>query len=313
MSEVATYTEKQRRNYDPTHTTMLRDAFARDMRIRFKELMLVVKKSVADNDCFGLSEKKHIVVLQMTPAASNAFAFARSDAKLEAFMKWLNKQVEDGILTVEEATQIGTGFVSSWTNKYLTDSYKRGIIRARYEMLSAGYVVPAIEESGGIMAVMGLPMHVDRLGLIYTRAYNELKGVTNAMDQAISRILAQGLADGDNPILLARKLVATINGEGLGELGLTDSLGRYISPMRRAEMIARTETIRAHHLATIQEYRNWGVLGIKVKGEWKTAGDERVCPYCESMEGRVFTLDEIEPMIPAHPMCRCIALPYIEN
>ena len=31
------------------------------------------------------------------------------------------------------------------------------------------------------------------------------------------------------------------------------------------------------------------------------------------MEGKIFSLDEIEGMIPLHPECRCIALPYIEE
>jgi SPP1 gp7 family putative phage head morphogenesis protein len=99
----------------------------------------------------------------------------------------------------------------------------------------------------------------------------------------------------------------------MGDLGITDTLGRFIPAQRRAEMLARTEIIRAHHLATIQEYRNWGVLGIYVKGEWKTAGDDRVCSQCASLEGNIYTLDEIESMIPLHPNCRCIALPYIEE
>ena len=66
-------------------------------------------------------------------------------------------------------------------------------------------------------------------------------------------------------------------------------------------------------MATIQEYRNWGVEGVTILGEWKTAGDDRVCEKCASMEGRVFTLDEIEPLIPLHPQCRCIALPWIKE
>ena len=40
---------------------------------------------------------------------------------------------------------------------------------------------------------------------------------------------------------------------------------------------------------------------------------DRVCPKCEALDGKIFTLDEIEPMIPLHPQCRCIALPYIED
>lgn len=162
-------------------------------------------------------------------------------------------------------------------------------------------------------AINGNVFHVDRLGLIYTRVFEDLKGITNAMDAQISRVLAQGLADGDGPRLLARKLVATINGTNMGDLGITDTLGRFIPAKRRAEMLARTEVIRAHHLASIQEYRNFGVLDIKVMGEWRTAGDDRVCEKCASLEKRIFTLDEIEPMIPLHPNCRCIALPYVEE
>jgi SPP1 gp7 family putative phage head morphogenesis protein len=194
---------------------------------------------------------------------------------------------------------------------YVADSYKRGIMRARYEMQRAGMAVPSIEDTGGIDAVFGLPFHMDRVGLLFTRVFNELTGVTEAMANMISQILAQGMIDGDGPRLLARKMIAAIDGTGAGTLGITDKLGRFISAKRRAEMIARTETIRAFHLAAIQEYRNWGVLGIQVRAEWVTAGDNRVCSKCESMEGKTFTLDEIEPLIPFHPLCRCLALPII--
>jgi len=130
------------------------------------------------------------------------------------------------------------------------------------------------------------------------------------MDQLISRILAQGIADGDNPRLLARKLVAVIDGTGAGELGITDSLGRFIPAARRAEILARTEIIRAHHQAMIQEYMNWGVEGVTILAEWKTAGDHRVCERCEAHEGETFTLEVAMNMIPLHPQCRCLALPY---
>jgi|ADurb_Cas_03_Slu_FD_contig_123_35910_length_3398_multi_3_in_1_out_1_2 SPP1 gp7 family putative phage head morphogenesis protein len=311
MSEVATYTEAVRKNYDPTHTTALRNAFAADFRRRFKELAAVVAIGVYQNDCFGLKEKLHTFQMQSPPR--EAYAFLRSQEKIAAFMKWLEKQVELGILTIQDLDQIGTAIESVWTNKYIYDSYKRGVLRARYEMGQLGMELTPLEMIGGAATLLGLPMHLDRLGLLYTRLFTDLKGITSAMDSQISRILAQGLADGDGPRLLARKLVSTINGTGMGDLGITDTLGRFIPAARRAEILARTEIIRAHHLGTIQEYRNQGLLNIVVKAEWKTAGDDRVCSKCASLEGKVFTLDEIEPMIPQHPQCRCIALPYIEE
>lgn len=133
------------------------------------------------------------------------------------------------------------------------------------------------------------------------------------MDSVISRILAQGMADGDGPVLLARKIEAAINGNGLGDLGITDSKGQHISAKRRAQMLAHTEMMRAYHQSSIQEYRNWAVEGVIAQAEWSTAGDNRVCDLCNALEGKIFSLDEIEGMIPLHPECRCIALPYIEE
>ena len=311
MECVHTHTEQGRKNYDPTMTTALRNAFSNDVKRRFNKLLRAIRVGVGKNDCFGLKEKVH--TLQVIPPAKGAFAYPLSQKKVTAFMKWLQTQVDSGILTVRDMEQVGTSVNAVWTNLYISDSYKRGVMRARTELIKAGYKVPPIEDTGGIEASMNTPFHLDRVGLAFIRTFSELKGITESMDSIISRILAQGIADGDGPVLLARKLVAAINGEGIGDLGLRDTLGRYISPIRRAEMMARTEILRSFHSANIQELRNWGVLGLKVKGEWKTAGDLRVCDICESLDGQIFSLDEIEGMIPVHPNCRCIALPYIEN
>ena len=298
-------------NMDPTRTTSLRNAFARALRKRFNELARVIRQAVADEDIFGLQTGLNITAFSLTPPGPGVFAFPRSADKVDAFMKWLQLQTDKGILQTIELQRSGVGVESAWTNTYIQDSYKRGVLRARYEMQRAGYSIPSIAETGGIdIALGGNPFHVDRLGLLYTRVYSELKGITGAMEQQISRVLAQGIGDGDNPRLLARKLVSTINGTGMGDLGIRDTLGRFIPARRRAEILARTEIVRAHHQATIQEYKNWGVEGVRVRVEWSTADDERVCDRCSGLQGQTFTLEEIEGMIPLHPQCRCLALPF---
>ena len=300
--------------YDPTHTTVLRNAFVRNMKKRFNELIKVVVEGVDKQDCFALKEKQIITVQQMTTPGNEAFRFMRDPAKIDAFMQWLERQVDKGILEVTTFPQLGQAIEEAWINMYIADSYKRGIQRARYELKRAGYTnIADLGQVGGIDAIFSAPYHMDRVGLIYTRAYSGLKGITAAMENQISQVLAQGMIDGDGPALLARKLIAVIEGRGMGTLGVTDTLGRFIPAATRANMLARTEIIRAHHLATIQEYRNWGVEGVFVMAEWMTAGDARVCDKCNSLQGQIFTLDEIEGMIPAHPNCRCIALPYLEE
>ena len=254
MEEVTSYISKDLQlHYDPTHTVTLRNVFAREMKRRFRELTKVIKVSVVDRDCFGL--KSAVQGNQMNSTIPKQFNFGRSSDKVAAFMAWLQQQVEKGILDVRIFNQVGSAVESAWTNRYIYDSYKRGVLRARQEMLKVGMDIPSMEETGGINATLSLPFHVDRLGLLFTRTFNDLKGITDEMDTLISRVLTQGIADGDSPLLLARKLVEVINNSG-GDLSLVDSLGRFISAERRAVILARTEIIRAHHVATIQEYRN---------------------------------------------------------
>lgn len=295
--------------YDPTRTTSLRDQFAREMTKRFVGLRGVIRKAIVDQDVFGLTSSSNVIALvQFTVPRKDAFAFPRSADKVQAFMSWLRQQEQLGILEVREFQQVGAGVERAWTNKYIESAYQRGVIRARAEMRKAGHRVPTIAETGGVNIAMTTPIHADRVGLLFTRTFNDLKGITDAMDSQISRVLAQAMAEGKGPREIARLLTRTITGP-VGDLGLTDTLGRFIPAQRRAKMLARTEVIRAHHQATIQEYRNWAVEGVIVKAEFITAGDDRVCEECLALEGQVYTLKEAEGLIPVHPRCRCITLP----
>ena len=152
------------------------------------------------------------------------------------------------------------------------------------------------------------PFHADRVGLIYTRTYNELKGVTNDMEKTITRILSEGMVAGDGPRKLARKMTAAINGPGKS-LEIKDSLGRVIPAKRRAMMIARTEIMRAHHAATMVEYTLAKAEGVRIQVEMLTAGDDRVCPTCAGLAEETYTLKEAEGLLPVHPLCRCVAKP----
>ncbi len=317
MCEVAIHTKPitvhgRVNRYDPTRTTTLRNAFVRKLNGKFDHLVSLVRKAVVQQDVFGLNVSMQAnVSMQVNEVpGKNAFDFARSSEKIAAFNDWFHKQAEEGILeTYQWAEQVGQGAHPSWTDTYITDSYKRGVQRSRYEMKKVGADITTIEESGGINVVMGTPMHIDRVGLIGSRVYEELKGITTQMSTQVNRVLAQGLIDGDNPKLLADKLVASINGKGVGDLGITDTLGRFIPAKRRAQTLARTEVIRAHHMGMMQEYENWGVLEVEVEAEFVTAEDDRVCPECEALEGQVFALEDAKSIIPVHPNCRCIMLP----
>jgi len=57
----------------------------------------------------------------------------------------------------------------------------------------------------------------------------------------------------------------------------------------RAAMIARTEMSRAANYGAIVAYQQSGVVEAK---EWLTAKDEKVCPFCNKMDGKVISLEE---------------------
>ncbi len=319
MCEICTnkrLTPHQIRQYDPTRTTTLRNTMVKDSNRRFDVLARIVRTAVDDEDCFGLKGtpsifKENIGAYQMNTPGYRRFAFGTDERKIKEFLLWLDEQVRKGILTIEEVEQVGESIYPIWSNKYIRAAYERGISRAKSELRQVGLAAVITEEIAG--GLFSSPMHIERVGLLYIRTFNELKGITDQMAQIISKLLVEGMMSGESPRRIARKLVAAINGKGVGELGLTDTLGRFIPARRRAEILARTEIIRAHHLATIQSYRNSGVFNVKVKAEFLTAGDDRVCPQCASLEGRIFDLDKAEELIPVHPQCRCCVMPYVVN
>jgi len=68
--------------------------------------------------------------------------------------------------------------------------------------------------------------------------------------------------------------------------------------------IARTETMRAVSSGTLQRYSEEKIQKV----EW-IDGQVGACPECATNDGRVFTIEEAEGLIPLHPMCRCCWAP----
>jgi SPP1 gp7 family putative phage head morphogenesis protein len=307
---------------DPTKTITLRQRFVRDMNSRFFRLMADVKEAIVDLDAFGL--KKEAVKVNASGLSTGAFDFPTNSRKIDAFTEWMDSKAREYILAqgtsgMRLSGQIGTGMTDIeaarkvWINTYLDSAYQQGIRRARQELRKKGVEIDEGQMGGDpIKVAFNGPIHADRIGMIYTRAYTSLKGITAEMESAVSDVLAMGLAEGRGPKQIARILDRTITGRG-EDLGIVDKLGRRIDSKRRAEVLARTETIRAHHAANIGEYRAAGAMGISVLAEHLTAGDGRVCPKCAPLNGKKYTLEEAEYIIPVHPQCRCVAIPYIED
>lgn len=57
----------------------------------------------------------------------------------------------------------------------------------------------------------------------------------------------------------------------------------------RAERIARTETIRAESFASQVAWQQSGLVSAK---EWYVSHDDRLCPFCRPMDGKIVGLDK---------------------
>lgn len=84
----------------------------------------------------------------------------------------------------------------------------------------------------------------------------------------------------------------------------------------RADVIVLTETARAISTVQLETFKR---NGIKQK-EWVTSRDERVCPICGPLHGRVIEIDDYfdsgdfsEGAPPIHPRCRCDILEIIPD
>jgi len=264
------------KRYDPSRTTSLRLAYERSLRRRLQAFKRAVVQLVLTDDAFGLG---------MSLNVAHAFAFATDAGKVTEFNSWMQRQIDDGILAVDDS------------KKYIESSYRKGRVRAYIDSDRVGLTerVPGLDMTRRefLESAFLQPVAASKVELLYTRAYGELKGVTDSMSQILSRTLAQGIADGKSPLSVAAEMRKQIDG----------------LEVRRARTIARTEIIRAHAEGQLDEFDELGIEELGLQAEWVTAGDDRVCPECETMEARTFTVAEARGLIPLHPNCRCIWIP----
>lgn len=224
----------------------------------------------------------------------NSYDFPRKADAVDAFMEWLDEVVQAGVVERTTVPVPGQQAASSrWMDVYLRQSYSKGVKFAETAAQAQGMDV----EPEDIQGIFQATMHADAAGLLFTRAYDDLDGITNAMQTQIRRELTQGLLEGHNPVKVARNLADRV-----------DKVGRH-----RATLLARTETSRAMNEATLNRYQTIGADEIQLLSEFNTAGDNNVCQQCQRLAGKQYTLDEAHGVIPVHVQCRCGWIPIIPD
>ena len=253
----------------------------------------VVEKIVTE-DALGL-----VPGLPLKLNQAQAWRFLTEAGKVDAFNVWLQEQVDTNLLSpVTGAGEVlGPLAGQPWTAKYVDSAYKKGKVRAFTDTHAATLAGSPDFYQGTkaqfLQQAFSSPEAISKLQLIYTRTFEELKGVTAVMSQQLSRALVNGLAAGQNPVEIARQMTNTID-------GITRT---------RALTLARTEVIHAHAEGQLDSFEELGVEEVGLLAEWSTAGDDLVCPLCLPLEGTILTIKEARGLIPRHPNCRCMWIP----
>ena len=297
---------------DPTRTSGTSSRFARDGVRRLRKLYDDIYDSIVERDVFGIQPSLLLPtgVLTLAPAAPRAFVFEHTARKVGEFMKWLEEQEAAGFL--ETSIRFGgrPGIEGAWSDVYIRSAYQKGIQRARKELRKAGVLVPALGDLE-LAAAFNQPFHADRVGMIYTRAFEGLKsisehmntGIRQSLSDALTSGLASGMAEGKHPLTIAREMSRSVK-EIVEKRGIS-----------RVRMIARTEVIRAHHEANIAEYEQAQRFldeDEELVADWELGANP--CAACvEAEAGAPYPLHVIRGMIPLHPNCVCVAIPIVRK
>jgi SPP1 gp7 family putative phage head morphogenesis protein len=108
---------------------------------------------------------------------------------------------------------------------------------------------------------------------IVSQSYQFAKDVNQTTGQAIGRELEAGMKEGETIEEIASRIGDVFS-----------NANKY-----RSTLIARTEVMRAANWATLETYKQSGVVAYKM---WATSGDDRSCIECLEMDGKLMRLSD---------------------
>jgi SPP1 gp7 family putative phage head morphogenesis protein len=132
---------------------------------------------------------------------------------------------------------------------------------------------------------VSIPIEATVAAAAQSKGYLRRHGETFA--ETATELVAQGVAEGRPTDVITNDLRL--------RLGVVKS---------RADVIARTESLRAYNNASNQYYAANGIDLVM----WYATSDDRTCPICNARAARIYK--RAETQAPCHPRCRCYLAPW---
>ena len=300
---------------DPSGTYHLRERKYRpDITGRIRRLASAVNETLGENDVLGAADAEPLSSTNAALAEGYEVPETLDEpgglaARRAAFNEWLRGQLRKGVLEATGDGEVAAG--RHYTGKYVRAAERKGETFARAELEKAGVAIGAGDD------VLSRPRRAQLLARLYGRNYGQLESLTSDIGEDVRDELTFGLIRGENPRRVGRAISGRVR-----------TLGTW-----RGELIARTETLRAHNETALNVYDEWfssdRSLGYGIEGsnsrpenvgaaagkkmQHTTAGDSRVCAQCRSLAGETYPIRQVKnnrsellPPTGTHPGCRCV-------
>jgi SPP1 gp7 family putative phage head morphogenesis protein len=129
------------------------------------------------------------------------------------------------------------------------------------------------------------------LNFAKTSRYTQIKGITETTRNQVQQAITDWMREGSHLDALEARL-------------------EPIFGVKRAEMIAVTETTHAYAQGNMDAWESTGIVDSSM---WMTGRDELVCPICGELDGTDIGIGDIDAAPPAHPNCRCWLQPHVSE
>jgi len=222
----------------------------------------------------------------------------------EDYLDELEDMLDSTVNTGESMVRAGMGYAANpEASVELASSAER---RALQAFLVVAPIITSAYINGrqaalNIVGEVEYSRPVENAAISFIRQYNFdlISGLNSDVREAIRGALWRGVASGASHDEVAASL-GRIPVDPLPVFNRsTGELMRILPPEERANMIARTELMRAYNQGMVTTFQQYGVQLFNVV----TAGDP--CEVCADLpEGNPYPLENLPP-IPIHPYCRC--------
>jgi hypothetical protein len=211
--------------------------------------------------------------------------------RLATFTQWFERTINEQLVN------------TPWWEKFLERAYESGVA------------------AGGELT-RSPPRSYTPVPAVYREfAKREFAGIAAATMQQVSRQAAAAAIGRRKPLPMYQRVLAVLR-----KIGHT-----------RMKAAANTMAVQLHNAGRLAAFREAGITQVGIDPErleparpsrfikhdhrlhdqteeeevdWVTAGDELVCPICESLaEQSPYKIDLAEALLPAHINCRCSLLP----